>query len=92
MAELNAPDIHHDLKVCSAYQYIKEIDPSLKDFSSLIEELIALEVAKYVLYHVSGSRPFDQLVPDSLGTMHAQKRKEFKEKTGKDYICINCDW
>jgi hypothetical protein len=100
-AYLSAKDIKEDLKINSAYQYVKEVDPFFEnellksDYSKvlhLLDEIISLEVAKYVLYHVGGDRPFDQLVGDTLGRMCYAKKEEFEALTGRTYISKNNDW
>lgn len=97
---LDTPNINQDLKIVNAIQYIENIDTSfLKEIKKrtsrvidLIDQLIALEVSKYVLYHISGDRPFDQSVADNIGYLHREKMNEFKALTGKDYLCQNNDW
>ena len=73
MAILDAPKINTEIKITSTWDYIKQVDTSLKgeldkDDSRVIDllnQLISLEISKYVLFHIGGERPFDQMNADT---------------------------
>jgi len=100
MAHLDAPKLNEEIVISDVFQYVREVDNSFKDELEdidskaiiLIEQLISLEISKYILFHIGGKRPFDQGTADTIGRLHREKMNEFKELTGKDYICKNNEW
>ena len=88
-----------EIPVGSAYEYVAEVDPSLEEdmeanseVFQCLEDIIAFEISRYVLFHVGGTRSFDQSIPDHLGRLIATRRDDFKRLSGKEYISKNSDW
>lgn len=98
-ANLDAPNLMTEIPIGSAYQYVQEVDTSLiKDMEEYtevfkcLEDIIAFEISRYVLFHVGGERSFDQCIPDHLGRIAADRRLQFEKLSGKKYIYKNSGW
>jgi hypothetical protein len=98
-ANLSAPNIMSEIPVGTGTDYIKLCDQNMQkeldNYSPIwvtLERIIALEISRYVLYHIGGERPFDQSTSDSLLSLISEEKNIFKEIYGSDYISLNNDW
>jgi len=94
MAELRAPDMREELKAQNVEEYLEKF-PEFRgneDAEMLIQTILALEISRYVLFHIGGEREFSQEAAGSIGSVLIEKYREFKNKTGKDFVSVNCDW
>ena len=95
-AELRAPNMQHELQIANPFAYCEKVDSSLKDdmenntpIWESLDKIIGFEVARYVLFHTSGNRPFDQYTSDLFADLIVEEKANFKELSGKDYISHN---
>jgi len=80
MCELTAPDINKDINIVNADDYVNKVDSSLiltDEVVNVLDELISLEIACYLMSRIGGKRPFDQTHSDTLRVLHENKTTEF---------------
>jgi len=95
----DAPNIQSELPIGDAFAYADQVDPEMlqeleddTEIGQCLENIVAFEVAKYVLFHVGGERTFDQNIPDHFSHLIAEEKERFKMLSGKDYVSKNSDW
>jgi len=96
MPELRAPDANSELPIASSYAYVELVDPSFEEDMmnctpafQLLDEIIACDVAAYLMYHTAQLTTYSQETAETMMRMSVSKKKEFKELTGKEYINKN---
>ena len=85
-----------ELPICNVFDYIEKVDNSIEDkgfdIQNQINNIIALQISRYLIWHIGGNRPFDQYIGDHLGSMIIQEIRKLKEDFNYEYIDKNSNW
>ena len=96
MLKLKAEHYKKEIPIGTGWQYVNEVDLDSKelyanniDFAALLDEIIALDVASYLMYHISGPKSFDQGTAEALMKLSHKKKSRLKMYFYTEYINKN---